>query len=192
MKWNEVYSTIIHAGSSNEYYAITASSDTKTNPAVAIFLDSIRFEGKSIGTPSTSATDLLDSSKIIDKLSTSPEVTDAMNQTNRSSVKRQFAKINDSPTADFARYSRGLIIVQKPRPSYTDEARRNNKQGTIKAKVEFLKNGQIGSIIVDDTLDRGLTSMVGISVMKIKFIPAEINGKPIDVTRIIEYTFSIY
>jgi len=82
--------------------------------------------------------------------------------------------------------------LRKPKPSYTDNARQNNKQVTVYAKVDFLKDGQIGSITVDPRLDRGLAANVARVVRQIKFIPAEVNGKAVNVTRVLEYRFSIY
>jgi len=54
-----------------------------------------------------------------------------------------------------------LMIVFKPRASYTDSARKNNVQGTVRLKVTLLPNGSVGNITpifnaspwIDGTID---------------------------------------
>lgn len=85
-----------------------------------------------------------------------------------------------------------LMIVSKPRPGYTDDARINNVQGTVKLRVEFLASGRIGSVEPVHGLPDGLTEQAIEAARRIQFRPKQENGKPVTVTRQIEYTFSIY
>lgn len=98
----------------------------------------------------------------------------------------------DAKSDSAGKVQTGLVIVTKPRPGYTDEARLSNIQGAVILRVTFLRNGGIGSISVVKDLSMGLTERAVIAAKKIAFLPATVDGKPINVTKQIEYTFSIY
>lgn len=85
-----------------------------------------------------------------------------------------------------------LNLILKPMASYTDAARRANIQGTVRLRVTFAANGGIGKIDVISELPYGLTEQAVAAAGKIFFIPANRNGKPIAVVKIVEYSFSIY
>ena len=82
--------------------------------------------------------------------------------------------------------------LSRPPVSYTDAARKNNTQGVVKLRVTFKKNGEIGEIKVVQGLPDGLSEQAVEAAKKIKFEPARRNGKPVTVTKIIRYTFTLY
>ena len=88
--------------------------------------------------------------------------------------------------------SKGLKIISKPRPEYTESGRGNMVQGTIILRVAFLASGQIGGIQVVRGLLDGLTEQAVEAARRIRFEPATKNGLPISVTKHVEYTFTIY
>jgi TonB family protein len=83
-------------------------------------------------------------------------------------------------------------IVSKPKADYTDEARINQIQGKVVLRVTFSATQQIGAISMISGLPDGLTEQAIAAARNIKFEPAKQNGKPISVTKLIEYTFTIY
>ncbi|CAN5402303.1 hypothetical protein BH10ACI2_BH10ACI2_20930 [soil metagenome] len=85
-----------------------------------------------------------------------------------------------------------LRIISKPRPAYTPEARENNVQGTVVLRVTFLASGQIGDVQTISGLPSGLTDEAVTAARRIIFEPAELGGRPVAVTKQIEYSFSIY
>jgi TonB family protein len=85
-----------------------------------------------------------------------------------------------------------LKILSEPRPNYTAEARQKGVQGTVILKVTFLDSGLIGPIEVISGLENGLTDKAIAAAKEIKFIPESIAGKPISVTRRLQYFFSLY
>jgi TonB family protein len=85
-----------------------------------------------------------------------------------------------------------LKILNKPRPSYTDEARRSNAQGTVVLIVSFQSNGKIGPIMVLKSLPSGLNVQAVRAARGIKFTPATNLGMPVTVVKKIEYSFLIY
>jgi TonB family protein len=85
-----------------------------------------------------------------------------------------------------------LKILSKPRASYTDAARENNVMGQVRLEVTFQKDGKIGKIKIIQSLPSGLTESAVTAAKKIKFEPEMKNGKPVTVTEIQTYTFTIY
>lgn len=85
-----------------------------------------------------------------------------------------------------------LQIRSKPRAFYTDLAREKCVQGKVVLKVTFLSNGQIGKIKVVKGLPYGLSEQAVTVAQKMRFEPAMKRGKPVSVTKKVEYTFTIY
>jgi hypothetical protein len=186
------YSVTIYAGSSNAYFAVTGSAETKDNPAILQLMNSLNLDGVYMnGNPNKAVPVSLKHFKI-DKLTPSPEVITALSKPDNPNTTVKYQMVREENVIKYSRYSRGLIILRKPRPGYTEDARMKGIQGTVRAKVDFLKTGEIGEIVVDYYLDGALSQKVGEAIKKIKFIPAEVDGKPIDVKRIVTYSFSLY
>ncbi len=85
-----------------------------------------------------------------------------------------------------------IKIIIKPRASYTEAARQANVQGTVRLRVTFLANGGIGNVSPISTLPYGMTEQSIAAASKIFFIPFRRNGKPYSITKIVEYSFSIF
>ncbi|HEV2707521.1 MAG TPA: energy transducer TonB [Pyrinomonadaceae bacterium] len=83
------------------------------------------------------------------------------------------------------------VIMEKPEPQYTDEARRNGTQGTVVVAVILTKEGAIGSVEAVKTLPDGLTEKAIEAARAIKFRPAEASGRRVSVLRNIEYVFAL-
>lgn len=85
-----------------------------------------------------------------------------------------------------------LKILSKPRVSYTDLARQYWIQGSVRLRVTFLENGQIGEVIPLTKLPFGLTRNSLDVARQIRFEPAVKDSKPTTVSKIVEYTFTLY
>jgi len=92
-----------------------------------------------------------------------------------------------------------IKILSKPRPSYTDKARKRNVSGWVRLRVTFEANGEIGDVVYvaesskKKKLTRdGLVTQAIAAARKIKFEPATKVGQPITVTKLIEYNFNLY
>lgn len=88
--------------------------------------------------------------------------------------------------------TKGVSILSKPRANYTDAARQNNVQGTISLRVVFNANGTIGSVSPVNSLPYGLTEKAIAAAKSITFEPATKNGQPYAITKVVQYTFTIY
>ena len=53
--------------------------------------------------------------------------------------------------------SSALNIIVKPKPKYTDLARKSNTVGNVRMRVTFLQNGAIGAVTPLNDLENGLT-----------------------------------
>jgi len=86
-----------------------------------------------------------------------------------------------------------MKIILKPFASYTDKARNAQTQGTVRLKVTFSANGGIKTVVVvGEELKDGLTEQAIAAAMKIVFIPAKKNGKPHSVSKLVDYSFTLY
>ena len=83
-------------------------------------------------------------------------------------------------------------IISKPRANYTDVARQNQVTGVVRVRVVFLPSGAVGSVTPMNNLPYGLTDQAIAAAKQIKFEPQKSNGVPVPVTKVIEYSFSIY
>jgi TonB family protein len=91
-----------------------------------------------------------------------------------------------------------IKIKSRPAPSYTTEARKADLQGVVRLRVTFLATGKIGNIVVAFASDEkkfeefGLTRQAIKAAERIRFEPARRDGEPINVVKMVEYTFSTY
>jgi TonB family protein len=88
--------------------------------------------------------------------------------------------------------SEPLKILSQPRPGYTEEARKNNVQGTVRVRVTFSASGQVAGVSAVTSLPYGLTEKAIAAARQISFVPAKKNGVPTAVTKVIEYRFTMY
>lgn len=85
-----------------------------------------------------------------------------------------------------------LKILFKPKGTYTDEARTNNVQGTVRLKITLLASGQVGSIMPVTRLPYGLTEQAIAAARQIRFEPAKVNGVAVSKIVTFDYGFNIY
>jgi len=82
-------------------------------------------------------------------------------------------------------------IVFKPRPVYTDEARKLQLEGEVLLEVMFGANGELHVNRVVRGLGHGLDEAAVTAANKIKFKPAQRNGSLVDSTAIVHVTFQL-
>jgi len=85
-----------------------------------------------------------------------------------------------------------LQIISKPKATYTDAARTNNVQGSVRLKITLLASGAVGSITPVTRLPHGLTEQAIAAARQIKFKPKMINGVAQSVVVTFDYGFNIY
>jgi TonB family protein len=94
--------------------------------------------------------------------------------------------LNETTAATFP-----VEILYKPKPIYTDEARKLNLEGEVLLEVMFGANGQLHVNRVVQGLGHGLDEAAVSATNKIKFKPAQRNGVAVDSTNIVRVTFQL-
>ena len=97
-----------------------------------------------------------------------------------------------SETLDVKKGTQPLRITSKPQAVYTEEARTNEVQGSVRLKVTLLASGTVGSISVVNELPDGLTGQAVAAARKLQFVPATVDGVPVSKVITIDYSFTIY
>jgi TonB family protein len=83
-------------------------------------------------------------------------------------------------------------VLNKPNPSYTEEARRNRTNGSVVLRCIFGANGRVFGFHVVTGLPDGLTQRAVEAARQIKFIPATRDGHPVSMWMQVEYNFNVY
>jgi tetratricopeptide (TPR) repeat protein len=83
-------------------------------------------------------------------------------------------------------------LTFRPEPTYTEEARQSQVEGTIVLRTVFAADGAVKHILVIEALPGGLTEQAVRAAHGIKFIPATLDGKPVSMFILLEYNFNLY
>ncbi len=102
----------------------------------------------------------------------------------------QSEKQKDEPVQPMDKTTRPTILYQE-KARYTKEARDNKTEGTVLLSVVFGADATLGSIKVVRGLPDGLTENAIEAARKIRFKPAEKDGKPVSVRGSLEYYFRL-
>lgn len=188
--------------SKNGLYRITARSRDGRNSDLERFLRSIRLGGKQLVNAEKSNESEAESVTMIESLPISEKVAEALKRSTPKGLKytrssatnanTQTANDTDIAEEDSPKYSSNLVILRKPRPGFVDAYRTEGFSGTVKFRATFRADGTVGPVELLQSLNKALNERAFNALKGIKFIPAEIDGKPVDVTRTIEYSFSMY
>jgi TonB family protein len=84
-----------------------------------------------------------------------------------------------------------MIVLDKPRPQYTAEARQLKIEGDVTLKVRFSADGRIQILGVVNGLGHGLNEEAARAVEQIRYKPAMQNGQPVDQVSLIHVTFQL-
>jgi TonB family protein len=82
-------------------------------------------------------------------------------------------------------------ILDKPRPAYTDEARRMKIEGEVQLEVLFRASGEVDILRVVRGLGHGLDENAAQAARTIRFLPAKREGRPVDSTATVHIIFQL-
>jgi TonB family protein len=85
----------------------------------------------------------------------------------------------------------GVVILSKPQPEYTPEAKLEKIQGEVLLQVVFRASGQVEVQRVVRGLGHGLDQNAEAAARQIKFTPAKRNGQPVDFPAIVRIEFEL-
>jgi TonB family protein len=82
-------------------------------------------------------------------------------------------------------------ILYKPKPAYTDEARRLHVEGEVVMEVKFAADGRLQDMRVVRGLGHGLDESAQRAAAQIKFRPAKRDGQPLESTAFVHIVFEL-
>jgi TonB family protein len=82
-------------------------------------------------------------------------------------------------------------IISKPRPEYTEEARKLRLEGEVLVRVLFKSTGEISVLELTRGLGHGLDENAIRAAQQIRFKPAMRGGQPMDSTATVHITFQL-
>ena len=186
----------LELASSKGYYSVMLNAKTVENSTMKSIVGSIKVNNEILMKPSTTPLPATENIIGVKSLKMSPEVREAFNHTQHGKIEVVYddgpTEIKDVKRDDVAIYSAALIILKKPFARFSDAARRASMSGTVKLRILFKGDGDIGKITVVASPARELSECAVEAAKEIKFFPARIAGKPTDTSKVIEYRFWVY
>jgi TonB family protein len=85
--------------------------------------------------------------------------------------------------------ARKAMITFKPEPAYTEEARKNRVEGAVRLRIVLNLSGEVTNISVIKGLPDGLTERAIAAARRIKFSPAQKDGRTVSQYAVLEYSF---
>lgn len=179
---NEKYYAVRQYFSTKNYiYVLTAASRNGETQALKRFLNSLVIKSAAAGTDA----DKIAGARLFSTLKTTDfEI----------AVRVSLSENSENPRAAPPKIENllPLLIMSKPLPSFTLTARDNQEVGQIRVRVKFSKRGLVSGVVMLQTLGSGLSEQAIIAALRIKFLPEEKDGAPVDAARVIEYSFDIH
>jgi TonB family protein len=81
-------------------------------------------------------------------------------------------------------------LLDRPEPTYTDEATAAGTTGTVRLRLVLCPNGTVDGVKALSRLPHGLTEKAIEAAHRIRFVPAELRGKRVAQLVTIDYNFS--
>ena len=103
---------------------------------------------------------------------------------------QRIIRTDEVPLDDPPRFTRPLILNHQA-PNYSEKARANHVQGTIRMRILIGKDGSVEQMRAITGLPDGLTREAYFSANQLKFFPASRDGQPVDFWLIIEMEFNL-
>jgi TonB family protein len=83
-------------------------------------------------------------------------------------------------------------VLEKPEPTYTESARKNQITGTVVLRAVFSSGGTVTNIHAVSGLPDGLTERAIAAARQIRFVPATKDGHPVSMWMELQYNFNLY
>src|SRR5437867_6044200 len=103
----------------------------------------------------------------------------------------EVAKAEPAKKKDLGPPQTGVEIVFKPKPQYTDEARKLKLEGEVLLRVLFTAGGEVRVLEVVKGLGHGLDESAEKAAQQIRFKPALRDGQPADSTATVHILFEL-
>jgi TonB family protein len=167
LKDRNFFGNVYYVAAKSHVYVITLATMSEGEPSATRFLSSIKFGDANAGAE-------MDANSMVDV--GGAQATDTA----------------QAPPLSSREVTRKAVIVWKPAPRYTEEARRSRSKGTVVIKAILASNGQVTNIRPLNELKDGLTESAIEAARSMRFFPAEKDGKPVSQSVQLEYNFDVY
>jgi TonB family protein len=193
------FARVFYFVSQTRIYVVGVGTRHPENETAGKFLNSIRLNGKPAFTLNSSKPEI--ASETVSLMSLAQTPVSITVETKKKGVEKAPPTVKpqenqgqgaDRHPAGDKPDGQGVTIFWRDPATYTDEARRHNVEGTIKLRLKFDQTGQVTDVSVIEGLGYGLTENAVMSARRIRFLPAEANGKFVSVSKMIEFSFYIY
>lgn len=158
---------VYYVAAKKHVYAITLATMNEGSPSATRFLSSVKFGDGNAGAE-------IEASSMMEGGAAQTPAT------------------GQEPVLSSREVTRKAVIVWKPAPRYTEEARRSRSKGTVVIKAVLASNGQVTNIRPRNELKDGLTESAIEAARNMRFFPAEKDGKPVSQSVHLEYNFDVY
>ncbi len=182
------FSKTIYLASGSGYFKIVVGALSEFEKDVTKFLGSLRFHGAPLFRRYNESVSSDEKSLSVLDLKNDPLVEEYLNKPDNENIKwgnsgNLKAAFFD---ADSAVYSRDLIILRRKTPKFSF------KRGSfisVKIKIHFPVSGKIEKVEVISSTGTDHTEKVIESLKEMKFIPAQIDGKDVECSRVMQFGF---
>jgi periplasmic protein TonB len=109
-----------------------------------------------------------------------------------------FGGTGPAPPVDYGRpfrqaeVSKKARITSKPEPGFTEEAKKFNVTGVVRIRAILHTSGELRLVTVAKGLPHGLTERAVAAARRIRFEPAQKDGRAVSQFLALEYNFNIY
>jgi hypothetical protein len=184
------FSKTIYLASGSGYFKIVVGALSEFEKDVTKFLGSLRFHGVLLFPKSNAASGGGDENAVeIFNVKNDPLVETYLNKPDNQNIK--WGNSGNLKTsffdADSTVYSRELIILRRKTPKFSFI--RGGASVLVKVKIHFLTSGQVEKVEILSSTGAGHTEKVIESLKEMKFIPAQIDGKDVDCSRVMQFGF---
>ncbi|HEX8145754.1 MAG TPA: TonB family protein [Pyrinomonadaceae bacterium] len=83
------------------------------------------------------------------------------------------------------------VILARPEPGYTEEARRANVSGVVRLRVVLGSDGKVRHVLPLRRLSHGLTEKAVEAARQVRFKPATLDDRPVSQYVVLEYRFNL-
>jgi hypothetical protein len=174
----------------SRFYKMTLGADSAKNINISLFLMSLRFHRRPVFPQYGEPVDKNEKNVSEKGLKNDPLVELYEKKPDNDDLKVTYAKSSKASIFDDDSiiYSRDLIIVRK-KPKHFINIIKNKPRltGSAKLRVHFLASGQIDKIEVVSSTNTDFTNEKIDEIRKWKFVPAQIDGKDTDCSKIVEF-----
>ena len=108
-----------------------------------------------------------------------------------SSAQGQKVNILYNYKMDLSEATEAPVIPGFPDIDYSDEARKNGVEGTVKVTLTLAESGQATDVLLETQLPHGVSDAVLTGMKNFRFTPAKRDGKPISVKMYLNYEVTL-